>query len=356
MKKLLFILLLCLLTGNAQARDQIKIVGSSTVYPFASYVAEEFGSVSRYPTPVVESTGTGGGMKLFCSDNGPDSPDIVNASRRMKIKEFNLCERNGVKNVTEVMIGFDGIVLAQSIDTQEMAISKKELLLAVAKKVPNKKGTGVIDNPYKYWNEINPKLPKRKISIYGPPVSSGTRDAFEEMVMQYQTEEMKVYRDAGLKGYRIIRSDGVYIPSGENDNLIVQKLTKDKNALGIFGYSFLIENTDSLMGTKIDNVNPTAENIASKRYPISRSLFFYTKNDHIKDVPAIREYMEMFVNVDLIGEEGLLTEIGLIPMLNVKIVHNQQQVEKLPRLSLADLEKPLDQSALASNERLARGI
>jgi len=338
MKKILFLFGLVLVFGDVNARDQIKIVGSSTVYPFASYVAEEFGSVSRYPTPVVESTGTGGGMKLFCSDNGPNSPDITNASRRIKIKEYNLCVRNGVKNITEAMFGYDGIVLAQSNKNKSLNISKRELLLAVVKLVPNKANNGLIENPYQYWDQINPELPHRKISIYGPPVSSGTRDAFEEMVLQYQTEEMKVYRDAGQKGYRIIRSDGVYIPSGENDNLIVKKLTKDIGALGIFGYSFLIENEDMLSGIQIDAVEPTAENIASKSYPISRSLFFYIKNDHIKDVPAMKEYTEMFLNVDLIGEDGLLTEIGLIPLSADEIKQSAKKLSSLQKLQLTQLD------------------
>ena len=338
MKKLILLFSLTMLFGNVEARDQIKIVGSSTVYPFASYVAEEFGSVSRYPTPVVESTGTGGGMKLFCSDNSLNSPDIVNASRRMKIKEFHLCERNGVKYITEAMFGYDGIVLAQSVKNKDFNISKKELLLAIAKLVPNKDNSDLIENPYKFWDQINPKLPHRKISIYGPPMSSGTRDAFEEMVLQYQTEEMKIYRDAGLKGYRIIRTDGVYIPSGENDNLIVQKLSKDTDAVGIFGYSFLVENEDMLSGVKIDQVEPTAESIASKQYPISRSLFFYIKNDHIKDVPAMKEYTEMFLNVDLIGEDGLLSEIGLIPLSEEEIEKSHASVASLKKLTLEYLE------------------
>lgn len=338
MKKLILFLSLATAFGSANARDQIKVVGSSTVYPFASYVAEEFGSVSRYPTPVVESTGTGGGMKLFCSDNSLNSPDIANASRRMKIKEFNLCERNGVKNITEAMFGYDGIVLAESSENEVFNITKKELLLAVAKMVPNKNNSGLIENPYQYWDQINPRLPHRKISIYGPPVSSGTRDAFEEMVLQYQTEEMKVYRDAGQKGYRIIRTDGVYIPSGENDNLIVQKLTKDTGALGIFGYSFLAENSDTLTGINIEGVEPSAKNIASKRYPISRSLFFYIKNDHIKDVPAIKEYVDMFLNTDLIGEDGLLSEIGLINMSEKEIEETHKKVAGLHKLTLEELE------------------
>lgn len=341
MAKLASLIALCVFTFSVQARDQIKIVGSSTVYPFASFVAEEFGSVSRYPTPVVESTGTGGGMKLFCTDNSLDSPDITNASRRIKIKELHLCERNGVSNITEVMFGYDGIVLAQSKANKPFNVSKKDMLLALAKKVPNKEGTALIDNPYTNWNQINPALPDRKITVYGPPISSGTRDAFEEIVLQYQTEEMKVYRDAGLKGYRVIRSDGVYIPSGENDNLIVKKLTKDKLALGIFGYSFLTENEDTIAGVDIDNVSPSSESIASKDYPISRSLFFYVKNDHIEKVPAIKEYIEMFLNVDIIGEDGLLTEIGLIPMGEEEIDHSLSEALEQKQLELDELEDAL---------------
>lgn len=341
MAKLASLIALCVFTFSVQARDQIKIVGSSTVYPFASFVAEEFGSVSRYPTPVVESTGTGGGMKLFCTDNSLDSPDITNASRRIKIKELHLCERNGVSNITEVMFGYDGIVLAQSKANKPFNVSKKDMLLALAKKVPNKEGTALIDNPYTNWNQINSSLPDRKITVYGPPISSGTRDAFEEIVLQYQTEEMKVYRDAGLKGYRVIRSDGVYIPSGENDNLIVKKLTKDKLALGIFGYSFLTENEDTIAGVDIDNVSPSSESIASKDYPISRSLFFYVKNDHIEKVPAIKEYIEMFLNVDIIGEDGLLTEIGLIPMGEEEIDHSLSEALEQKQLELDELEDAL---------------
>lgn len=339
MNKKFILLGLLLISMVSYAGDQIKIVGSSTVYPFASYVAEEFGSVTRYPTPVVESTGTGGGMKLFCSDNGSSSPDITNASRRMRIKEYDLCVRNGVSNVTEIMFGYDGIVLAQSIDNDAFNLSKYELMLAVAKLVPNKGEDTLIENPYHYWDQINPKFPHRKISIYGPPVSSGTRDAFEEMVIEYQTQEIKVYRDAGLKGYRIIRSDGVYIPSGENDNLIVQKLTKDKDAFGIFGYSYLTENTDIITGVHIDGMPPTAENISTKKYPISRSLFFYLKNDHIEDVPAMKEYVEMFLSIDLIGEEGLLSEIGLIPVSDEIISQYQDRAKTLTKLTTDDLER-----------------
>lgn len=330
-----------LISSNTHAREQIKIVGSSTVYPFSSFVAEEFGSVSRYPTPVVESTGTGGGMKLFCSDNSDSSPDITNASRRIKLKEYYLCERNGVTNITEVMFGYDGIVISQDIGNPDMDITKKELLMAVAKKVPNPDNTALIDNPYQYWSEINPSLPRRKIKIYGPPISSGTRDAFEEIILQYQTEEMKVYRDAGLKGYRVIRTDGVYIPSGENDNLIVRKLAKDTSALGIFGYSFLAENKDTIKGVAIDSISPNAQSIATKKYPISRSLFMYIKNDHVSSVPAITEFVKMFLNPDIVGEDGLLTEMGLIPMKNEIIMENQNKLTSLVKIDAEELKLAL---------------
>jgi phosphate transport system substrate-binding protein len=341
MKLYISFILGLIITSNVTAREQIKIVGSSTVYPFSSFVAEEFGSVSRYPTPVVESTGTGGGMKLFCSDNGDSSPDITNASRRIKLKEYYLCERNGVTNITEIMFGYDGIVISQDINNSDMDITKKELLLAVAKKVPNKDNTALIDNPYRYWSEINPSLPRREIKIYGPPISSGTRDAFEEIILQYQTEEMKVYRDAGLKGYRIIRTDGVYIPSGENDNLIVRKLSKDTSALGIFGYSFLAENKDAIKGVAIDGMTPSAQNIASKKYPISRSLFMYIKNDHVSNVPAITEFVNMFLNLDIVGEDGLLTEMGLIPMRDEIIVANQNKLTNLIKVNADELKLAL---------------
>ncbi|KZZ59597.1 phosphate-binding protein [Oleiphilus sp. HI0125] len=338
MKNLFILCVLFTIAGTTHARDQVRVVGSSTVYPFASFVAEEFGSVSRFPTPVVESTGTGGGMKLFCSGNGLDTPDITNASRRIKIKELELCQRNGVDNITEVMFGYDGIVLAQSNTNAEMDITKRDLLLAVAKLVPNEDGSDLIENPYTHWNQINPALPKRKISVYGPPISSGTRDAFEEIVMQYQTEQMKVYRDAGRKGYRIMRSDGVYIPSGENDNLIVKKLTKDTAALGIFGYSFLTENEDAISGVSIDQISPSSETIADKSYPIARSLFFYMKNDHLENVPAMQEYIDMFLNEDIIGEDGLLMEIGLIPMSELLLEANKAAAESAKPLSLELLQ------------------
>lgn len=332
----------------AQARDQIRIVGSSTVYPFSSSVAEEFGATSKNPTPVVESTGSGGGMKLFCKGNDLNTPDITNASRRMKSKEFKLCEKNGVTDITEAVIGFDGIAIAQNKNNKALELSKKHLLLAVAEEVPSKDGKSLVKNPYKKWNEIDSSLPDREIIIYGPPTSSGTRDAFEDMIMKGQTKKMDVYtslykkdkvKNKGYKKYHKVRQDGVYVPSGENDNLIVQKLSKNPAAIGIFGYSFLIENDDKVAAAKINGVLPTPKSISSGEYPISRSLFFYTKNSHRKDVPAMDKYVELFMKEDMIGPEGILSEIGLIALPDERRTAIRASVAKYTKLTLEDLSK-----------------
>ena len=312
-----------LLATTLSARDQVKIVGSSTVYPFSSSVAEEFGSTSKFPTPVVESTGTGGGMKLFCSGAGIDTPDIANASRRIKDKELKMCEENGVTDITEALIGFDGIAVAQSANVKGFNVTKTQLALAVAEEVPSADGKSLIKNPYKKWSDIDASLPNREIIVYGPPKSSGTRDSFEELVMQHVFEKMPVYTDLfkadekankKYEKYSVVRTDGVYVESGENDNLIVQKLTKNDAAVGIFGYSFLEENKDKVVGLSIDNVLPTAETIASAKYPVARSMYFYIKNQHAKEVPALKEYANLFMSEKMIGKEGILTELGLIPL------------------------------------------
>jgi phosphate transport system substrate-binding protein len=308
----LFILaaaVVCLMTaGTAQARDQIRIVGSSTVYPFSSYVAEEFGATTDHPTPVVESTGSGGGMKLFCAGVDPETPDITNASRRMKVSEYERCQENNVKDVIELTIGYDGIAFAQNVDNKPINLTLEQITMAVAAEVPQ--DGKLVKNPYTKWNEIDSSLPEREIIIYGPPTTSGTRDAFEELVMEAATEEIKAYDGA----YTKIRQDGVYVPSGENDNLIVQRLAKNEDAFGIFGYSFLAENTDRIQGASIEDVEPKPEKISSGDYPISRSLFFYVKKDHITEIAGIKEYVNMFLSEKMIGPKGLLKRIGLIPL------------------------------------------
>lgn len=310
-----------LLVTTLSARDQIKIVGSSTVYPFSSSVAEEFGATTSFPTPVVESTGTGGGMKLFCSGAGIDTPDITNASRRIKDKELKTCEENGVTDITEALIGFDGIAIAQSASVKGFNVTKAQLALAVAEEVPSADGKTLIKNPYKKWSDIDASLPNREITVYGPPKSSGTRDSFEELVLQHVFEKMPVYTDLfkadetankKYKAYSVIRTDGAYVESGENDNLIVQKLTKNDAAIGIFGYSFLEENKDKVMGITVDNIAPTAETISTGKYPVARSMYFYIKNAHLKEVPAIKEYTNLFMSEKMIGKDGILRELGLI--------------------------------------------
>jgi len=335
-------------SGSALAGEQIKIVGSSTVYPFSSSVAEEFGATTDYPTPVVESTGSGGGMKLFCKGNDMNSPDITNASRRMKVKEFKLCAKNGVTDITEAVIGFDGIAIAQNKKNVPLILTKKHLLLAVAEQVPAKDGSGLIKNQYKTWNQIDSSLPNRDIVIYGPPTSSGTRDAFEDMIMKGQTKKMPVYtslykadkvKNKGYKKYHKIRQDGVYVPSGENDNLIVQKLDKNPAAIGIFGYSFLMENDDKVSAATIDGVIPTPETISSGKYPISRSLFFYIKNSHRAAVPSIDKYVGLFMKEDMIGADGILGEIGLIALPDARRAAIRTSVNQHTKLTLEDLAK-----------------
>ena len=300
------------LSVSASARDQIKIVGSSTVYPFTSYVAEEFKAVTGNPTPVVESTGTGGGMKLFCAGDGLDTPDFTNASRPIKADEFAICVKNGVTDITGMMVGFDGIAIAQSKTNGELALSKEHLFLALADEVPGKDGK-LMKNPYKMWNEIDAKLPNRKITVYGPPTTSGTRDSFDEMVMEAASKKFDAYGDKKGK-YKAIRQDGVFVPAGENDNLIVQKLTKDTAAVGIFGYSFLEENGDKINGATVDGVAPTSENISSGKYPISRSLFIYAKNSHRASVKGMDEFFKLYVDDKMVGQKGVLKTIGLVPM------------------------------------------
>jgi len=341
MKKIILATTVTLLVaaGTAQARDQIKIVGSSTVYPFSSYVAEAIGSTTKFKTPVVESTGSGGGKKLFCAGNGMDTPDITNASRRMKAKEFKKCQKNGVKYITEMVVGDDGIAIAQSKNAAPINLTRKELLLAVASKVPNKDESGLIENPYHFWDEINPKLPHRKITIYGPPTSSGTRDAFEDMILKHNTKHWKVYNDAGFKKFHEIRQDGVYVPSGENDNLIVQKLTKDTAALGIFGYSYLAENTDKIAAATIEGVAPAPETVQDGSYKLSRSLYFYIKQSHIKKVPGMLEYANLFMSEQMIGDDGECTDIGLIPLPKSLRDEYRADLKALKRLKADDLKK-----------------
>lgn len=321
--------------ATAAEREQIRIVGSSTVYPFSSAVAEEFGKTSRFPTAVVESTGSGGGHKLFGAGVGLDTPDITNSSRKMKASEFERAQSNGVKNIVEAVVGYDGIAVAQNVSNGPLALSLKDIALAVVAEVPDPDGSGkLVKNPYQYWDEINSDLPHRAIKIYGPPTTSGTRDAFAELCLEAATGEIKEYEEA----YTKVRQDGVWVDSGENDNLIVQKLTQDKNALGVFGFSFLDENRDKLIGATIGGVEPEFDSISSGDYPLSRSLFFYIKSDHLKAVPGLYDYVMLFMDEKMIGQDGYLTRIGLVPLPEKLREASRMRVQKLQPLTLENGE------------------
>lgn len=318
MKKFLIAALaLSLAITPAFARDQIRIVGSSTVYPFTTAVAEQFGKKTGAPTPVVEATGTGGGMKLFCAGAGEDTPDAVNASRPIKEGEVELCKSNGV-TTTEIKIGYDAIVLAMSKDHEDMKLSTKDLYLALAKNIIV--DGSFVPNPHVNWSDVDASLPSGKIEVLGPPPTSGTRDSFVELVMEKECKA--AIKEAGLtvtedeeKSYcKTIRDDGAYVEAGENDNLILQKLIANPNALGIFGYSFLEENTNDVKGATINGVAPEYEKVQAGEYPISRPLFVYFKNEHFDVIPNLREFMEEYQSEEAIGEEGYLTEKGLISL------------------------------------------
>jgi phosphate transport system substrate-binding protein len=318
-KSALFAAVAILVAAPAGARDQIRIVGSSTVYPFATAVAEQFARGGKFRAPIVESTGTGGGMKLFCAGVGVDHPDITNASRRIKQSEFDQCAANGVKAITEVKIGYDGIVIANAKKAQRFQLSLQQLFLALAKQVPAP-GGGLVANPNKTWKDVDPSLPNTKIEVFGPPPTSGTRDAFNELVIEGGCKtypDLAAQKDKDEAKYKSIclavREDGAYIEAGENDNLIVQKLAANPNALGVFGYSYLEENTDKIQGSVVGGVEPNFENIASGKYPVSRPLFIYVKNAHVKSIPGIREYVAEFTSEKAIGDDGYLAERGLIP-------------------------------------------
>lgn len=314
------------LTGTALAgsRDYIYIAGSSTVYPFATVVAEHFGKATRYKTPKIESTGSGGGMKLFCEGVGVEHPDITNASRRIKKSEYDKCRANGVKGIVEVKIGYDGIAIANSRQAPRFELSRKDLFLALARQVPDPAAPHsgrLVENPYRTWNQVNPRLPNYRIEVLGPPPTSGTRDAFAELAMEGGCRQfgwIKAMKKRDKKRYRAIchaiREDGPYIEAGENDNLIVKKLEANPRALGIFGYSFLEQNEDQLQGSLVDGIPPEFERIAEGKYPVSRPLYFYVKKAHVGKIPGIREYLDEFTSEKTWGDEGYLLDKGLIPM------------------------------------------
>jgi len=359
--------------STAAARDTISVVGSSTVYPFATVVAERFGKDTEFKAPKVESTGSGGGLKLFCKGVGVGTADITNASRRIKSSEFEKCQKNGVKEIVEVLIGYDGIVLANAKGAEPMELSRKDIYMALAKLVPGPDGK-LIENPNKTWKDVNAALPASKIEVLGPPPTSGTRDAFAELALEGgakaiddiaklrkmsadQKDEIEAMvaklgieqaweaavnkKGEKAKGKdvvkiigRSVREDGAYIEAGENDNLIVNKLVANPNALGIFGFSFLDQNSDKVQGSIIDGNAPTFDAIAAGDYKVSRPLYFYVKKAHIGTVPGIEEFLNKFVSEDMIGEDGYLIDKGLIPLGGDKYQEMSSNAKALNNLAL----------------------
>lgn len=321
MKRLLFAAsLLALTAGVAEARDQIRIVGSSTVYPFTTAVAEQFGKTSGMKTPVVESTGTGGGMKLFCAGVGDAHPDLTNASRAMKKAEFEDCQKNGVKDIVEIKVGIDGLTIAHSKAGPAIKLSMEQVFLALAQQVPGPDGK-LIDNPNKNWSDIDPSLPSVKIEVLGPPPTSGTRDSFHELFLEPGAKKIAALAEmqkSDAKGFeklwKSIRKDGAYVEAGENDNVIVQKLEANKNAFGIFGYSFLEENAAKLKGVSIDGVNPDYDTISSGKYKGARPLFVYVKKQHIGVVPGIDKFVAEYVSAKAMSKDGYLARKGLVAL------------------------------------------
>lgn len=331
-------------TGAAAARDQVRIVGSSTVYPFTTAVAEQFGKSGAGKTPVVEATGTGGGMKLFCAGVGEAHPDLTNASRAMKKSEFEDCQKNGVKDIVEIKVGIDGLTIAQSKNGPAIKLTMEQVFLALAEQVPGKDGK-LVANPYKTWSDIASSLPNVKIEVLGPPPTSGTRDSFHELFMDVGAKKVAALKDmqkADAKGFeklwKSVRKDGAYVEAGENDNVIVQKLEGNKNAFGIFGYSFLEENAAKLRGVAIDGVEPTYDNIASGKYEGARPLFVYVKKQHVGVVPGIDKFVAEYVSPKAMSKDGYLARKGLVALPKAEADKMAATAKGMQALAAADVK------------------
>ncbi len=334
-----FALASTVMTGAAFARDQIRVVGSSTVYPFTTAVAEQFGKIGQFKTPVVESTGTGGGFKLFCEGVGENTADVSNASRAITKSEFETCAANGVDEIVELKVGFDGIVIAESKEGAPLKLNRTQVFLALAKQVPGPDGA-LIDNPNMAWSDIDPSLPNVKIEVLGPPPTSGTRDAFLELFMDTGArgiESLAALRKEDSKAYEVVwkslREDGAYIDAGENDNLIVQKLEANPDAVGIFGYSFLEENASKLQGAEIEGVVPTFEAIADGTYDGARPLFVYFKKQHIGVVPGLQEFLNEYASEKALSEDGYLSPKGLVPLPAEELTQQIEAAKALETIS-----------------------
>lgn len=335
-------LFLCSLASAQASRDYVYVVGSSTVYPFATVVAERFGRNTRFRTPKIESTGSGGGLKLFCDGVGVDYPDITNASRQIKPSEFAACQRNGVTEIIEVKIGYDGIVIANSIHAPSIVLTRRDIYFALAKELPGDQPGELVPNPHRSWSDVNPGLPDTRIEVLGPPPTSGTRDVLVETAMESGCNTVPwvaALRESDRGRYRAIchtiREDGAFVEAGENDNLVVQKLDANPRAFGIFGFNFLDQNMDKVKVATIDGVAATFEAIEDGVYPVSRPLYFYVKKAHVDVIPGLRGYLREFTSERAWGEEGYLSERGLIPMPMDERLDVAGDVRNLNPLALA---------------------
>jgi len=322
--------------AGSGSRNVVRIVGSSTVFPFTTAVAESFGARTNFPTPVVESTGTGGGMRLFCSGVDVDTPDLTGASRRMTPSEYELCQTNGVRDIVELPIGFDGIVISNVSTGPQLDISRGQIWRALAAQVPAEDCT-MIDNPNEHWSDVDASLPELRIEVFGPPPTSGTRDAFVELAMEAGAEEVAAETGCSIPDDAMarLREDGAWIDAGENDNAIVQTLVNTPTAYGVFGYSFLAQNGDRIQAARVDGVAPEFDAIASGEYPISRSMFVYAKAQHVGVVPGIQEYLQEFASDEAWGDFGYLTDRGLIPLPEARRAELVERVNSLETMTEA---------------------
>jgi len=320
-------------TALLQSRERIQIMGSSTIYPFSTTVAEEFAALTHKKTPLVEAIGSGSGIKLLCQKDRLNAPDIANASRRMKRSELAMCRNQGVKNIVEIMIGYDGIVIAQSKFNTPFGITKEHLALALLAKVP--KGNQLISNPYYNWSDINSSLKNRKIVLYGPPTSSGTREMIEEIILHPFCAKNNLYPNLN---HCTVRNDNSYVPSGENDNIIVQKLQNDFHALGVFGFNFLVENEDKIQGIPLDGIEPNVQTIAKEQYPIVRKLYFYLDTDQLGQTAGLKQFAKLFVSEYILSQDGLLSDMGLVPLLDEELKTMQERLRTKKILTLEELQ------------------
>lgn len=330
---ILGVCLLIMLSNPAQARDQIRIVGSSTVYPFITIAAEQFGRGTDFKTPVVESVGTGGGFKMFCSGAGESTPDINNASRAITESEIKACGENGVTEITEIPIGYDGIVLAAAKKAKTFNITREQLFYALGKKIP--KNGQLVDNPHQHWSDIDPLLPRQPIMVYGPPPTSGTRDAFVELAFEEACKDMPAFKTAypdskeRAKKCHLMREDGKFIEAGEDDNMIIRKLELNSDALGILGFSFVEENANLVNSMSVDGIVPGFEKIADGSYKLSRPLYIYLKNAHIGKIHGLKEFAREVTMEGAMGEDGYMPRQGLIPLPEAKRAELRAKISRL---------------------------